>query len=125
MAIRICVPVNPDGTIDPRWGRAARVALVDVEPAAEAEGEPRITGWNEVAVGWDVLHDQSVEGEHHARVARFLMENQVTHVLAYTMGGGMAHMLQRMHLGLGMGAMGDARAAVREFAGRIQAQEQQ
>jgi hypothetical protein len=25
----VCVPVTPTGEIDPRWGRAARVAVVD------------------------------------------------------------------------------------------------
>jgi predicted Fe-Mo cluster-binding NifX family protein len=26
-----CIPVAPDGTVDPRWGRAARVAVMRVE----------------------------------------------------------------------------------------------
>ena len=32
----VCVPVMSGGQIDPRWGRAARVAILDVEDGAVA-----------------------------------------------------------------------------------------
>ncbi len=63
--MRVCVPVTADGKVDPRWGRASRVAVADV-----ADGG--IRDWQEFAVDWDVLHDQGTEGAHHARIARFL-----------------------------------------------------
>lgn len=63
----MCVPVVSDGQIDPRWGRAARVAIVDVEDGA-------VAGWREFDVAWDELHDVDTEGGHHARVVRFLRE---------------------------------------------------
>ena len=32
--MRVCVPITDDGQVDPRWGRADRVAVADV-----ADGE--------------------------------------------------------------------------------------
>ena len=42
-AVRVCVPVAVDGTIDPRWGRADRVALADVDAG-------QIVSWAEIEV---------------------------------------------------------------------------
>ena len=100
----MCVPVMSDGQIDPRWGRAARVAIVDVEDGA-------VAGWREFAVAWDELHDVGTEGGHHARVARFLREHGVQTVLAHHMGPDMLNMLGRMGLTVRLGASGDARQA--------------
>lgn len=100
----VCVAVTRDGRIDPRWGRAARVAVAKVRG-------PDIDDWQEFDVGWDRLHDQGSEGGHHARVARFLSENHVDMVLAHHMGDGMRHMLQRMGLDVRLGLAGNARAA--------------
>ncbi len=101
----VCVPVAGDGQIDPRWGRAARVAIADVAGGA-------LAGWREFDVAWDDLHDQGSEGGHHARVARFLKEQGVQVVLAHHMGPDMLHMLERMGLSVRLGVGGDARAAV-------------
>ena len=73
--MRVCVPTTADGQVDPRWGRADRVAVADV-----ADGE--IRDWQEFTVAWGTLHDQGTEGAHHARVARFLRDNQVQAVAA-------------------------------------------
>ena len=100
----VCVPVMSDGQIDPRWGRAARVAILDVEDGA-------VAGWREFDVAWDDLHDLGTEGGHHARVARFLREQGVQTVLAHHMGPEMLHMLGRMGLTVRLGASGDARQA--------------
>ena len=100
-----CVPLNDDGSIDPRWGRARRVALARVEGGA-------ITEWTDVEVGWDALKDAGAEGAHHARVARFLRERGVDVVLAHHMGRDMHHMLGRMGVVVWLGAAGDARPAV-------------
>jgi predicted Fe-Mo cluster-binding NifX family protein len=101
----VCVPVKTDGSIDPRWGRADRVAVAQVS----AQG---IVTWQEFDVGWSTLHDAGGEGAHHARVARFLLEHEVEAVVADHMGPGMLHMLEQMGLPIHLGAVGDAREAV-------------
>ena len=101
----VCVPVTPVGEIDPRWGRAARVAVADVHDGA-------IARWDEIDVGWDVLHDAGSEGGHHARVARFLQEQGTEVVVAHHMGDPMLQMLAAMGVQVRLGASGDARGAV-------------
>lgn len=105
----LCVPVTEAGQIDPRWGRAARVAVVELR-------DGQLLRWEEHEVGWDRLHDVGGEGNHHARVARFLQRNRVEVVVAHHMGPPMAEMLERMGLEVRLGARGDAGQAVR-FAG--------
>lgn len=101
----ICVPVAVDGSVDPRWGRADRVAVVETTGAG-------IVAWEEFEVGWNALHDEGGEGAHHARVARFLIDHHVETVVANHMGPGMQHMVERMGVGIHLGAEGDARTAV-------------
>jgi predicted Fe-Mo cluster-binding NifX family protein len=101
----VCVPVTPDGAVDPRWGRAARVAIADVRDGA-------IAHWDEQPVGWDALHDEGTEGGHHARVARFLKSQGTQVVVAHHMGEPMEIMLGAMGVRVVFGASGDARAAV-------------
>ena len=101
----VCVPVTTQGLIDPRWGRANRVAITDVTGS-------RIETWDVYDVRWDALHDAGTEGSHHARVARFLQEHQVRAVVANHMGEPMVHMLERMGVKVRLGAVGDAREAV-------------
>lgn len=100
----VCLPVTADGQIGHGWGRADRVAIADV-------GESGISRWDEFAVGWDQLHDADGEGQHHARIARFLTDHGVTCVVAGHMGPPMQHMLGLMGIGVRLGASGDARAA--------------
>ncbi|MBI3647688.1 MAG: hypothetical protein HY240_02865 [Actinobacteria bacterium] len=100
----ICVPVTVEGLIDPRWGRADRVAI------AETTGDG-IASWQEFDVRWGSLHDAGTEGSHHARIARFLLDHHVETVIADHMGMPMVHMLQEMGLGVHLGAMGGAREA--------------
>lgn len=101
----VCVPVRPDGQLDPRWGKAAAVAVARVQGDA-------IASWEVFPVGWDVLHDAGGEGGHHARVARFLMEHGVNVVVANHMGPPMEQMLRQMRLTVRLGAAGDAHRAV-------------
>ncbi len=101
----VCVPVTTTGEIDPRWGRARRVAIADVRDGA-------IARWDEVEVGWDTLHDEGTEGGHHARVARFLQQHAVEVVVAEHMGDPMVTMLDRMRISIRLGGAGDARRAV-------------
>ena len=107
----VCVPVTVSGEVDPRWGRAARVAVARVEHG-------RITDWQEHAVAWDALHDVGTEGGHHARVATFLRDQGVEVVVAGHMGPPMVEMLGKMRILARLGAQGDARVAV-EAAGRL------
>jgi predicted Fe-Mo cluster-binding NifX family protein len=109
----VCVPVTPEGEIDPRWGRAARVAVARLDAG-------RIIAWDEHAVAWDVLHDVGTEGGHHARVVTFLRDHGVEVVVAGHMGPPMVQMLGKLRIVARLGASGDARAAV-EAAGRLDA----
>ena len=106
------VPVTPTGDVDPRWGRAARVAVAEVVGGT-------VRRWDEHEVGWDRLHDEGSEGGHHARVARFVQEHRATIVVAGHMGDPMVQMLGRMHIGVQLGVSGDARLAVLAAAGRL------
>lgn len=100
-----CVPVDGQGMVAPGWGRSHRVAVVSTEQGA-------ITDWQEVDVEWDTLHDEGTEGAHHARVARFLIDQRIRLVVAEHMGDGMTRMLSSMGVPVTLGAHGDARAAV-------------
>ncbi len=112
----ICIPVTSDGLTDPRWGRAARVAVASVA----ADGA--IAEWREFDVAWDVLHDERTEGAHHARVARFLQDHRVEVVVADHMGPGMSRMLAAMGIHVVLGAGGNARTAVQACAAAVTAQ---
>lgn len=101
----VCVPVTADGMIDPRWGRADRVAVASTDGG-------RIVSWDEIQVSWGVLHDQGAEGLHHARVVTFLREHGVQTVIAAHMGDGMKHTLAKLGVRVELGQTGDARAAV-------------
>jgi predicted Fe-Mo cluster-binding NifX family protein len=100
----VAVPVQPDGSLDPRWGRAQRVAVADVHDA-------QVIGWTEHDVGWGDAHDLGSEGSHHARVARFLRDHGVDTVVAHHMGDGMQRMLGSMDIRVVLGAVGQARDA--------------
>ena len=104
--MRVCVPITAGGQVDPRWGRADRVAVADV-----AAGE--IHEWQEFTVAWGTLHDQGTEGAHHARVARFLLDNQVKAIAVHHVGPGMQRMLGSMAIRVVDGLGGDARGAAR------------
>jgi len=87
----VCTPVTKEGLVDPRWGRADRVALAQV-----VNGE--ILSWQEVEVSWSRLHDEGTPGSHHARVVSFLREQHVEAVVANHIGDGMVRMLAAMSL---------------------------
>ncbi len=98
----VCLPVTTDGQIGPSWGRADRVAIADV-------GSSGISRWDEFAVGWDQTHDAADHDQHHARIARFLTDHQVTCVVAGHMGPPMQRMLDQMGITVRLGASGEAR----------------
>ncbi|RYV53051.1 hypothetical protein EUA98_00180 [Pengzhenrongella frigida] len=106
----LCVPVTSNGQVDPRWGKADRVAVADV-----VDGQ--IATWQEIETSWSRLHDEGTPGSHHARVVTFLRENKVEAVVANHIGQGMVRMLATMQLPVHLDAAGDARAAVLAAAG--------
>ena len=100
-----CVPVDGQGQTTPGWGRSHRVAVASTSDGA-------VTDWQEIDVGWDTLHDEGTEGAHHARVARFLIDQKVELVVAEHMGDPMVRMLGTMGIATSLGVHGDARAAL-------------
>ena len=108
----LCVPVTESGEVDPRWGRAGRVAVAEVVGGT-------VRSWDAYDVGWDRLHDEGSEGGHHARVARFVQEHRAIIVVAGHMGDPMLEMLRRMDIDVRLGVSGDARQAVLAEAARI------
>jgi len=102
----VCVPVDSATVIDPRWGRADRLAIAEV-----LDGQ--IVSWQGFDVGWSRLHDAGPEGSHHARVVRFLLEHRVQAVVAGHMGDAMVHTLEKLGMQIHLGASGHARVAIR------------
>ncbi len=102
--MKVCVAITADRQVDPRWGRAGRVAGAEV-----ADGE--IRDWQELTVAWGTLHDQGTEGAHHAQIARFLRDNQVQAIAVHHVGPGMERMLGSMAIRVVTGLSGDARTA--------------
>jgi predicted Fe-Mo cluster-binding NifX family protein len=105
--MRVCVPISADGQVDPRWGRADRVAVAEV-----ADGE--IRGWQEFTVDWGTLHAQGTEGAHHARVARFLRDNQVKAIAVHHVGPGMM-----LHIAVSINAFSRPADPLARLAGPI------
>jgi predicted Fe-Mo cluster-binding NifX family protein len=102
--MKVCVAITADCQVDPRWGRAGRVAVAQV-----AAGQ--IRDWQEFPVAWGTLHDQGTEGAHHPRIARFLRDNQVQAIAAHHVGPGMQRILGSMAIRVVTGLSGDARKA--------------
>ncbi len=100
----VCIPVTADGQVAHGWGKAPAVAVARVDGGDILE-------WRVESVGWDVLHD-SGEGNHHARVVRFVRDNEVTIVVAGHMGPPMQEMLGKLGVLTVLGAEGDARDEV-------------
>ena len=103
--MHIAVPVTQSGVVAPGWGRAQHVAMAEV-----SNGE--IAGWRVFDVNWHALHDEGTEGAHHARIVRFLLDNEIDGVVVEHMGEGMTRMLATMGIPVSLGAEGDARSAV-------------
>ena len=105
----IAAPIQKDATsnppIDHRWGRADWIALAEVN-------EGKITGWSEVEVSWNRLHDEGTDGSHHARIAKFIKENKVEMIVVDHMGDGMVRMLKTMEIPVVFGAAGPAKTAI-------------
>lgn len=103
----VAIPVGADGTIDRAWGRAERVAIVTTNAGSIRE-------WQEHHVGWGAARQEGREGEHHARIARFLLDHRVNTILCHHMGPGMTTMVDRMDILCISGQAGSARHALAE-----------
>lgn len=82
----ILLTVGEDGGIAGGLGRARDVVLAQV-----SHGE--VLEWALCPVGWDVLHDSSPHGAHHARVMAFIQARGVDAVVAGHVGPGMRRVL--------------------------------
>jgi Uncharacterized conserved protein len=101
----IAIPVTEDGLVDPRFGKAQSVAVAQVD-------DGKIDSWNVHQVGWGELHDQGTHGSHHARIVRFLRENDVEAVVINHCGAPMMNTMQKMGLSIAVNAAGQAQEAV-------------
>ncbi|MCF8527872.1 MAG: hypothetical protein K9G80_10215 [Candidatus Nanopelagicales bacterium] len=103
----VCIPVTADGHVGHSWGEAPTVALASVDDSG-------IVAWVTHDVSWDASHDAGPHGTHHARIARFLREEQVTDVIVDHLGDPMGNMLAKMSIKVHTGYSGDARRACLE-----------
>lgn len=112
--MRLATPVDARGNSWPAWGRAHWIAVATVEEDDRdaAQASWRITEWQVHEVGWDESHDLAGEGAHHARIVRFLRENQIGAIVVDHVGPGMQRMLATMGIPLLPATPGDARASV-------------
>lgn len=101
----LATPVSATGQSAAAWGKAHWVAVATV-----AEGE--LTAWQVHEVAWDVSHDSGSHGSHHARIVRFLIDNQIQAVVVDHMGEGMQRVLAKMGIPLLPATPGDARESV-------------
>ena len=98
-------------------GRAQSIAVADVQ-------QGQIVAWDEVAVGWDVSHDQpgTDHGSHHARIVAFMREHHVDAVVTGHIGPPMAHTLDLMGIVLFTDVEGPARQAAMAAAAQLDRQ---
>lgn len=101
----VAIPVTADGQVGHSWGKAPTIAVASVQGGT-------LTHWDVHAVAWDISHDEGPEGAHHARVARFVRDHEVTTVIAGHMGMPMQAMLTKLGCSVTLDATGEARAAV-------------
>lgn len=105
----LTVPLASEGQVGTSFGRAVTMAVARVS-------DGKINEWQIHEVGWDVLHDQGEHGQHHARIVRFLRENDVERVLFVHMGQPMMHTIGKMGIGLVQVGPMDAREAIVQAA---------
>lgn len=104
--MNLMIPVRPDGSVEPRFGKAPMVAVAGVDESGA------VTSWQTFQVDWDRLHDEGTEGSHHARIVTFLREHEVAAVVATHVGPGMQRTLNSMGLPMLLATDSDARTSV-------------
>jgi predicted Fe-Mo cluster-binding NifX family protein len=103
--MKIATPVDAAGQSAHAWGRAHWIAVAEVTDAA-------IASWRVHEVSWDVLHDDSTHGSHHARVVTFLKDQGIQAIVVDHVGEGMQRMLTTMAIPLLPASPGDAQTSV-------------
>ncbi|MDO4411799.1 NifB/NifX family molybdenum-iron cluster-binding protein [Cutibacterium sp.] len=106
--MNVMIPVRPDGSVEPRFGKAPMVAV------AHVDDNGHITKWQTFDVEWDRLHDEGTEGSHHARIVRFLRDQKVAACVATHAGMGMQRTLAAMKIPLLAATLPDARESVEQ-----------
>lgn len=101
----VVIPVAPNGEVGGHFGKAHFMAVADVREGA-------IVDWRVDEVAWDVQHDLGTHGSHHARIVRFMLDNQVEAVCFTHMGPPMMNTLTKLGLTLLPVTPGDAREQV-------------
>jgi predicted Fe-Mo cluster-binding NifX family protein len=71
-----------------------------------------IASWEVHEVAWDVLHDSTTHGSHHARVVTFLKDQGIQAIVVDHVGDGMKRMLATMEIPLLPASPGDAKESV-------------
>ena len=104
-----CIAVTSDGQVSGGWGKTPAVAVASVKDGS-------IVDWRVETVRWNELHDVGAEGAHHARIVRFLLDNDVTVVVAGHMGEPMQTTIGKLGVRVVLGVEGDARTAAQVAA---------
>lgn len=112
--MKIAIPVTPDGQVDPRFGKAHFVAI-----AGLSDDGTETLSWDVTEVNWDELHDSSEHGTHHARIVRFLKDNEADAVIIGHAGASMLNTMAKMGIIIVTDAEGDAQALTAEIAPQI------
>ncbi len=101
----VATPVTEAGLSAAAWGKAHWIGVADVE-------DGQVRAWQIHEVGWDVSHDESTHGSHHARIVKFLTEQGIQAVVVDHMGEGMQRVLRAMDIPMLSASAGDAQASV-------------
>ncbi|MDN6657974.1 MAG: dinitrogenase iron-molybdenum cofactor [Acidipropionibacterium jensenii] len=104
--MNLMIPVRPDGSVEPRFGKAPMVGV------AQVDADGTIHQWTSYRVDWDRLHDTGSEGSHHARIVTFLREHEIDAVVTTHVGHGMQRTLASMGLPILTATSPDARGSV-------------
>ncbi len=101
----ICIPLNADGTIHDRLGKANTVAICKLE-------DGQVSDWTEHVVEWDTTYGVDVMGVHHPRIMRFMQDQKVDAVVADNVCDVIQRSLPNVGVTVHPGFTGDARSVV-------------
>ncbi len=101
----LATPVDINEQSARAWGRAHWIAVAQVDDTG-------IVDWQVHEVAWDESHGSGSHGAHHARIVRFLKEQQIEAVVVDHMGEGMQRVMRSMGIPLLPTTPGEAKASV-------------
>lgn len=105
----ICIPLDAQGRVAPRLGQARAVATCRIDDGV-------VSKWTEHPVGWDNTYGVDVLGVHHPRVVRFMVDHEITDVIADAVCESVKRALASSDVSVHTKYMGEAVAAVGAFA---------